>query len=188
MESFRKLGLSEQILKLLKIAGFSKPSEIQEKVIPLVLAGKDVIGGSATGSGKTLAFGAGIIEKAKEGEGIQALILTPTRELCEQVAKSLRKFSKHFGLDVADVYGGVGIEPQIVKLRKVEIVVGTPGRILDHIQRGTIDLSGVRFLVLDEADRMLDMGFIDDVDNIISNCPRERQTMLFSATISQDIE
>ncbi len=188
MESFRKLGLSEELLKLLEKEGFRKPSEIQEKVIPLVLQGKDVIGGSATGSGKTLAFGAGIIERIKKEKGLQILILTPTRELAEQVGNVFTKFSEYKELNVAIVYGGVSINHQITALRHSEIVVGTPGRIIDHMERGTINFSDLKVLVLDEADRMLDMGFIHDVEKIIKNCPKERQTLLFSATISGDIE
>ena len=188
MESFRKLGLSEQLLKLLEKAGFRKPSEIQEKVIPLVLQGKDVIGGSATGSGKTLAFGAGIIERISKEKGLQVLILTPTRELAEQVGNAFTRFSEYKQLNVAIVYGGISINHQIRDLRNSEIVVGTPGRIIDHLERGTINFSDLKILVLDEADRMLDMGFIYDVEKIIKNCPKERQTLLFSATISGDVE
>ncbi len=188
MEKFRKLALSEYLLKAIEEANFTEPSEIQEKTIPLVLRGKDVLGSSATGSGKTLAFGAGIIEKTKKGGGIQSLILTPTRELAEQVAHSLRRFSQHSKLNVKEIYGGVSIEPQIRALVEAEIVVGTPGRVLDHLERRTINLSKVKFLVLDEADRMLDMGFINDVEKIISSCPKDRQTLLFSATVSSDIE
>ncbi|MBU4086074.1 MAG: DEAD/DEAH box helicase [Nanoarchaeota archaeon] len=187
MEKFKKLGISEGILSAIKSSGFTEPSEIQEKAIPLVLQGKDVIAGSATGSGKTLVFGAGIIDKVKKGLGIQAIIMTPTRELAEQVAKHLRFFSRHSGLNVREIYGGVGMGPQISDLRHTDIVVGTPGRILDHLQRRTINLSRVKILVLDEADRMLDMGFIKDVEKIIACCPKERQTMLFSATISKEI-
>ncbi len=188
MESFKKLGLSEKLAKALSEFGFEQPREIQEKTIPLAMAGKDIIGGSATGSGKTLAFGASIIEKAIKGKGVQALILTPTRELAEQVADSLIKFSRYYNLEICTVYGGVSIEPQMRYLRYADVVVGTPGRILDHLERRTLDLSKVKTLVLDEADRMLDMGFIDDVVKIIESCPKERQTMLFSATISRDIE
>ncbi|MEK6896912.1 MAG: DEAD/DEAH box helicase [Nanoarchaeota archaeon] len=187
MESFRKLGLSEQFLKLLEKAGFTEPSEIQEKVIPLVLQGKDVIGGSATGSGKTLAFGAGIIERIQKEKGLQVLILTPTRELAEQVGGVFARFSGYKQVNVAIVYGGVNINHQIKDLRNSEIVVGTPGRIIDHMERGTINFSDLKILVLDEADRMLDMGFVHDVEKIIRNCPRERQTLLFSATISGEI-
>lgn len=126
MEKFRVLGLSEQLLKSIKEEGFEAPREIQEKAIPLALAGKDIIGGSATGSGKTLAFGAGIVEKTIKGKGIQALILTPTRELAEQVASEMSKFSKYKGLFVCAVYGGVAMQPQISNLRHSDIVVGTP--------------------------------------------------------------
>ncbi|PIN76507.1 ATP-dependent RNA helicase, partial [Candidatus Woesearchaeota archaeon CG10_big_fil_rev_8_21_14_0_10_47_5] len=167
--------------------GFEKPTEVQEKAIPLVLAGRDVIAGSATGSGKTLVFGSGIIQHSEKGRGIQALVLTPTRELAVQITDALRKFSKHKPLEIAVVYGGISINPQILRLRKADVVVGTPGRLLDHIGRRTIDLSNVKILVLDEADRMLDMGFIDDVKQIIRQCPEKRQTLLFSATISDDI-
>lgn len=188
MESFRKLGLSEQLLRLLEKEGFSEPTEIQEKVIPLVLQGKDVIGGSATGSGKTLAFGAGIIERIRKEKGLQVLILTPTRELAEQVGNVFARFSEYKQLKVAIVYGGVSINHQIRDLRNSEIVVGTPGRIIDHMERGTINFSDLKILVLDEADRMLDMGFVHDVEKIIKNCPKERQTLLFSATVFGDIE
>ncbi|HLC53308.1 MAG TPA: DEAD/DEAH box helicase [Candidatus Nanoarchaeia archaeon] len=187
MEAFKKLGLSETTLKALETLGFSEPTEIQEKTIPLALAGKDVIGGSATGSGKTLAFGASIIEKAPRGHGIQALIITPTRELAEQVGKSLRTFSRFNKLSIAMVYGGVALGPQVDEMARADVVVGTPGRILDHLERGTLTLKTVKTLVLDEADRMLDMGFIEDVNSIISQCPKERQTFLFSATITSDI-
>jgi ATP-dependent RNA helicase DeaD len=184
---FKKLGIKGKILDTIIEEKFEKPSEIQEKTIPLILKGRDVIGGAATGSGKTLAFGAGIIQNIHKGGGIQSLILTPTRELAEQVSKTLKKFSKHDKLNVTSIYGGVGIHPQIKRLTISDIVVGTPGRILDHLERGTLNLSFVKILVLDEADRMLDMGFIDDVKKIISACPKKRQTLLFSATISRDI-
>ncbi len=188
MEKFKGLKLSEGILQVMKKAGFTEPSEIQSKTIPLVVDGKDVIGSSATGSGKTLAFGAGIIDKVKKGMGVQALVMTPTRELAEQVAMTLRTFSQHKGLHVKEVYGGVGMGGQIRELRYSEIVVGTPGRLLDHLQHKTLNLSRVKFLVLDEADRMLDMGFIKDVESIIRLCPLDRQTLLFSATISSEID
>ncbi|NJD76059.1 MAG: DEAD/DEAH box helicase [Candidatus Methanoperedens sp.] len=166
---------------------FKIPSEIQEKSIPLILEGKDVIAGSATGSGKTLAFAAGILQSSERGKGIQALVLVPTRELAEQVAKTLSKFSKYRPMEITAVYGGAGIFQQIRELRTADVVVGTPGRILDHIGRNTIRLGKVKTLVLDEADRMFDMGFIEDVERIIKKCPQERQTLLFSATISKDV-
>lgn len=187
MSEFRKLGISEPILKAIEEEKFEHPSEIQERSIPLILAGKDVIAGSATGSGKTLAFGSGIIQHLEHGRGIQALVLTPTRELAEQVTKALRKFSRHKPLDIIAVYGGVSINPQIDALRSADVVVGTPGRILDHMERATINLTRIKILVLDEADRMLDMGFIEDVSKIISHCPQHRQTLLFSATITTDV-
>ncbi|MFZ3170332.1 MAG: DEAD/DEAH box helicase [Candidatus Methanoperedens sp.] len=166
---------------------FESPSEIQEKSIPLIIEGKDVIAGSATGSGKTLAFAAGILKNAEKGRGIQALVLTPTRELAEQVAQALSKFSKYKPLEIIAVYGGVGINPQIRGLKTADVVVGTPGRLLDHIARNTLRLGKVRTLVLDEADRMFDMGFKDDVEKIIRKCPQERQTLLFSATINKEV-
>jgi len=184
--NFKELGVSDPILKTLEEQRITEPTEIQVKTIPLILEGKDVIAGSATGSGKTLAFAAGII-KPNENKRIQALILTPTRELAEQVKEALRKFSKYVQLKVVVVYGGVSINPQIDDLKTADIVVGTPGRILDHLQRDTINLTGIKTLVLDEADRMLDMGFIDDVEKIISQCQRNRQTLLFSATIYSEI-
>ncbi len=187
MESFKILGISEPVLRSIKDEKFESPSEIQEKSIPLIMAGKDVIAGSATGSGKTLAFAAGIIKNSEKGKGIQALILVPTRELAEQVARTLAKFSKYRPMEIIAVYGGVGINPQIQGLRTADVVVGTPGRLLDHIERSTIRLGRVKTLVLDEADRMFDMGFKDDVERIIRKCPEERQTLLFSATITKEV-
>tara|TARA_Y100000296_G_scaffold87210_1_gene130612 strand:- start:1960 stop:3273 length:1314 start_codon:yes stop_codon:yes gene_type:complete len=188
MEKFTKLGLSKELTDVLKQFGFTEPTEIQEKSIPLLLEGKDIIGGSATGSGKTLAFASAIIENLKQNGEIQALILTPTRELAEQVATSIRNFGKNKDLNVLAIYGGVKIEPQIRKISTTDVLVGTPGRILDHIDRGTLRLDNVKFLVLDEVDRMFDMGFSRDVEKIINECPEKRQTMMFSATVSQDID
>jgi len=187
MEKFRKLGLIEPIIKSIQEQEFKVPSEIQEKTIPLILEGRDVIAGAATGSGKTLAFAAGIIKDVVPGRGIQALVLTPTRELANQVAGAIYKFSEYKELDICSIYGGVSITPQMHQLRRADVVVGTPGRILDHLTRRTIDLRGVKILVLDEADRMLDMGFQRDVIKIIERCPKNRQTLLFSATISNDV-
>lgn len=187
MEKFRALGIAEPVLKVLKKEQFEEPTEIQEKSIPYILKGKDVIAGAATGSGKTFAFSMGIINNVVHGKGIQALVLTPTRELAEQVCQALIKFSKNKKMNIMPVYGGVSINPQIQKLPRADVVIGTPGRVLDHIARGTIDLSHVNTLVLDEADRMLDMGFIKDVEDIVRKCPKERQTLFFSATISREI-
>jgi len=188
MEKFTKLGLSKELTGVLKYSGFKEPTEIQEKAIPIALAGKDIIGGSATGSGKTLVFASVIIENLKLNREIQALILTPTRELAEQVAASIRNFGKNKKLNVLAVYGGVKIEPQMRKLSTADVLVGTPGRILDHIKRRTLRLDKIKILVLDEVDRMFDMGFSRDVERIINECPKERQTMMFSATITQDID
>ncbi len=188
MKTFRELGLGPEFVSVLEKDKITIPSEIQEKTIPLVLAGKDVIGGSATGSGKTLVFASGIVENLKKNNKVQALILTPTRELAEQVANSIAIFSKHKNLNVLPVYGGVSIENQIKKLRNTDVVVGTPGRILDHLGRGSLNLSEIKFLVLDEVDRMFDMGFRIDVKRILEECPKKRQTMLFSATISGEID
>jgi ATP-dependent RNA helicase DeaD len=187
MEKFEKLGLCEHVLKVISNKKFTKPSEIQEKTIPLILEGKDVVAGSATGSGKTLAFGAGMIKNVEKGKGVQGLVLTPTRELAEQVAEALREFSYYKNLEVVPVYGGVSIGHQQKKLVYADIVVATPGRLLDHLRQKAIDLRGVNCLVLDEADRMWDMGFKYDVGKIVSACPKNRQTLLFSATISGDL-
>ena len=185
---FTELGLTKELEDTIARLGFEMPTEIQEKTIPSVVKGFDIIGESATGSGKTLAFGCGIIERVMPKQGLQALILTPTRELAEQVKDAIKRFSYNKKLKIITVYGGVSINPQIHDLRIAEVVIATPGRLLDHMQRGTINLSKVNLLVLDEADRMLDMGFIDDVENIIKQCPRERQTLFFSATISPRIK
>ena len=187
MNLFKDLGLSEELFSVIEGLKFTKPTEIQEKSIPHILKGKDVIGESSTGSGKTLAFGCGIVENTNKGEGLQSLVLTPTRELAEQVKESIKQMSHNKHLRLLSIYGGVAIHPQIEKLRTADVVVATPGRLLDHLQRRTIDLSKIKILVLDEADRMLDMGFIDDVEKIIRLCPNERQTLFFSATISQEI-
>ncbi|MFP4424400.1 MAG: DEAD/DEAH box helicase [Candidatus Woesearchaeota archaeon] len=184
--NFKELGIKGTVLTSLEKHGFDTPTTVQEMSIPPTLAGKDVIAQSATGSGKTLAFAAGIIQNIKKGKGIKALVVTPTRELANQVMDSLIDFSMK-KLHVTSVYGGVSIGPQMDALRKADVVVGTPGRLLDHLERGTIDLSNVDFLVLDEADRMLDMGFIDDVKKIMKQCPKERQTFLFSATMPPEI-
>ncbi len=188
MDAFKTLGIGEDLLKAIRDARFSSPTEIQQKSIPLVVQGKNVIGQAATGSGKTLAFGSGIIGHVVKGKGVQALVVVPTRELADQVAKALRQFSRYVSLTIVDIYGGVAMSPQVTGITKAEVIVGTPGRILDHIRRGTLSLKQVHILVLDEADRMLDMGFIQDMQLIIEACPRERQTLLFSATISQDIQ
>ena len=185
---FEELGLSPKLLETIKKLGFTNPTDIQEKSISNIINGKDVIGESATGSGKTLAFGCGIVEKVIQGKGIQALVLTPTRELADQVKNSLRDISAFKGLNTIAIYGGVSINNQIRNIPRAEVIISTPGRMLDHLQRRTIDISKVKILVLDEADRMFDMGFIDDVEKIIRQCPNKRQTLFFSATISERVK
>jgi ATP-dependent RNA helicase DeaD len=184
MNLFEKVGLSGLLVTTIKRLGFTVPTPIQKKSIPHIIKGEDIIGESATGSGKTLAFGCGIMENTVSRHGLQALIVTPTRELAEQVKEDLKKLSYKRGLTIIAVYGGVAIGPQIRDLSRAEVVVATPGRLLDHLQRGTVNLSKVKMLILDEADRMFDMGFIEDVERIIQASPKKRQTMFFSATIS----
>ncbi len=183
----KDLKLNPHLLRVLDELGFVTQTHIQEKSIPEILQGKDIFGHSSTGSGKTAAFGLPILEKIHSGKGLQSLILTPTRELCVQVTEALRSFVKYTNIKVTSVYGGVGIEPQIHAIKSADIVVGTPGRILDHIKRKTIFLNSIKFLVLDEADKMFEMGFVEDVEKIISHTPRERQTLLFSATVPQSV-
>jgi superfamily II DNA/RNA helicase len=180
---FEDMNIEKDILGSLNDIGFEQPTRIQSETIPIIKQGHDVIGQSETGSGKTAAFGIPLVEKVVKGNKIQALVLAPTRELALQIADDLGKFSRFKGLYIQTVYGGVSIGPQISGLRKAEIVVGTPGRIMDHMRRGTMDFSNLKFFVLDEADRMIDMGFIEDIEMIERNIPKNRQTLLFSATM-----
>lgn len=187
MKTFKDLGLNDKIISVLERIKIVSPTEIQEKAIPSVLRGEDIIGISATGSGKTLVYSSAIIEKVEENAEIQALVLTPTRELAEQVASEIRKFSiKTFRVFAA--YGGVKIDEQMKKIQGSDILIATPGRLIDLMERSVVSLKKVQILVLDEFDRMLDMGFERDVTKIVYACPKERQTMLFSATMSQKIE
>ncbi|MFX0085034.1 MAG: DEAD/DEAH box helicase [Candidatus Hodarchaeota archaeon] len=185
--TFNQLGIIEPILQVCAEEKFEKPTEIQKKSIPSIIEGKDVIGEAATGSGKTLAFASGIIHRTMKGRGIQALIITPTRELALQVTKMTQELSKYKPLRIIPIYGGVAIDPQIHNLKKADVIIGTPGRLLDHIRRNTLNLKRIKILVLDECDRLLDMGFLPDVEKIIRNLPKNRQTLLFSATISYDV-
>ena len=191
MESiqFADLGLSQKTLDALKLKGYQIPTPIQAQAIPLGLRGIDFIGQSQTGTGKTMAFTVPIVERINvHFKKIQALILCPTRELAVQVSSEINLLCRSTGIKSLPVYGGESIERQIKNLRKdIQIVVGTPGRILDHIRRNTIRLDNVRFAVLDEADEMLDMGFIEDIESILSMTQEERQTMLFSATMPAEI-
>lgn len=184
---FIELNLDNNLVKAVEELGFESPTFIQEKSIPVIKEGKDVIAQSETGSGKTAAFGLPILEKITQGNGLQCVIIAPTRELAEQLTKEINKFSKYKRVITLPVYGGVSINPQIQKLPRTDIVVATPGRLTDHIQRRTINFKNVKFLVLDEADKMFEMGFIDDIKTIIHNLPTNRQTLLFSATISKEI-
>jgi superfamily II DNA/RNA helicase len=185
---FSDLNIQSKIVEALSIYGLEEPTEIQIEAIPLIQKGFDVIGQSKTGSGKTAAFAVPILEKIEEKiSRPQALVLSPTRELAQQIAEEFVKFSRFMRVNIACIYGGVSLEPQIRKLRKAHIVVGTPGRILDHIRRETLNLRNVRIFVLDEIDRMLDMGFIDDVETAIRALPEEKQMLFFGATLSNDI-
>ena len=185
---FEEFKLSKKLQEAIKKLGIDKPTKIQEGAIPKVLEGRDLIGESATGSGKTLVFGCGIVEKVEPGKGLQSLILTPTRELADQVKDMLLKLSEGKNLNIIAVYGGVSLKPQFYGLTKADVVVATPGRFMDHLKRGTVDTSKIKILVLDEADRMFDMGFIDDVNQIIKACPNRNQTLFFSATISPRVK
>jgi len=187
--TFLDFGLSPEVLRAVSAMGFEEPTPIQKKAIPILLTSKDVVGQAQTGTGKTAAFGIPIIERLDRSvHGVQALILAPTRELAIQAAEEMNKLGKVKRLHALPVYGGTSIERQISALRKgVHIVVGTPGRILDHIERKTLALKDVKIVVLDEADEMLDMGFVDDITRILKETPAERQTLLFSATMPEAI-
>lgn len=197
--SFISLGLSDEIVRAITEHGYSVPTPIQAQAIPAVLAGGDLLAGAQTGTGKTAGFTLPVLQRlthvstASRDLGtkrqIRALILTPTRELAAQVEESVRTYGKYLPLRSTVIFGGVGINPQIKLLQRgVDILVSTPGRLLDHMQQGTVNLSQVEILVLDEADRMLDMGFIRDIRKILSALPKKRQNLLFSATFSEEIK
>ena len=186
--TFQELGLGAEITKALKENGYEVPFPIQEAAIPLVLKGLDVIGQAHTGTGKTAAFGLPILTKVKRNGPIQVLILVPTRELAVQITNEINRFAKYTGIRTLAIYGGQSIGLQYDQLRKgIQIVVATPGRLIDHIKRGSIQLDTVKFVVLDEADRMLDMGFIEDIKFILFYIREDRQTCLFSATMPPQI-
>jgi ATP-dependent RNA helicase RhlE len=187
---FSKFGLSNPVLEGVKAMGYIEPTPIQLRAIPLILSGHDVIGSAQTGTGKTAAFALPILTQLANPEKLpRVLILEPTRELAAQVETAFRDFARFTSLKVAVVFGGVGYGKQHDALRTgVDILVATPGRLLDHMQQGSCNLSRVKYLVLDEADRMLDMGFLPDVRRIVERCPRERHTSLFSATIPPQID
>jgi ATP-dependent RNA helicase DeaD len=183
-ESF---NLSKAMVSLLEEQGISIPTPVQKEIIPAIMAGRDVLAQSETGSGKTLSFAIPIIEQVTRRDGLCALVLVPTRELCTQIANEFIKFTKGNHLGVVPVYGGVSIHQQMEKLKTANIVVATPGRLIDLLNRGALRIHTVRYLVFDEADRMLDMGFIRDIENILRRMPQARQTMLFSATVPAEI-
>jgi ATP-dependent RNA helicase DeaD len=187
--AFADLGLSDSTLQALQDVGYEQPSPIQEQAIPVLLEGRDMIGQAQTGSGKTAAFGLPMIEHVDPSEPeVQALVLTPTRELCIQVTQALRAYAERKGVDVVAVFGGAPIRSQQAQLRDGgQIVVGTVGRVLDLIQRASLILHSCRFVVLDEADEMLDLGFLEDVERILTITPNSRQTALFSATMPPPI-
>jgi ATP-dependent RNA helicase RhlE len=189
--SFQSLGLAPELLRALDEQGYTEPTPIQLEAIPPGLEGRDVVGSAQTGTGKTAAFLLPILQRLKTGRrGTQrALVLAPTRELAEQVLNAARAYGRHVDLKSVAVYGGVRMEPQTRALKEgVDIVIATPGRLLDHMGRGHVDTSKLEVLVLDEADRMLDMGFSRDVHRILDTLPSERQTLFFSATISGDVD
>lgn len=185
---FDELGLNKKLLLALKESGYTVPFPIQEKAIPIILQGNDVIGQAHTGTGKTAAYSLPILMKMKNARSAQALVLVPTRELAIQVAKEMNKLAKYTETKVAAIYGGQNMRNQIIRLeRGIHIIVATPGRLMDHIGQKTIFLDTIDFVVLDEADRMLDMGFIEDINYILSKVKHKKQLCLFSATILPEI-
>lgn len=190
LQNFKELGISDKTVQTLEAMGFKEPTPIQKDSIPYALEGEDILGQAQTGTGKTGAFGIPLIEKVVGQQGVQSLILAPTRELAMQVAEQLREFSKRQKVQVVTVFGGMPIERQIKALkRSPQIVVGTPGRVIDHLNRRTLKTQGIHTLILDEADEMMNMGFIDDMRFIMDKLPAEqRQTMLFSATMPKAIQ
>jgi ATP-dependent RNA helicase DeaD len=188
MTTFAELGLSESTLEALRHLGYASPTPIQEQAIPSLLAGNDVIGQAQTGTGKTAAFGLPMVEYADPSDpSVQALVLTPTRELCIQVTQALRAYGEQKGLNVVAVFGGAPIRDQAARLKDSQIVVGTVGRVMDMIGRHHLFLDNARYVVLDEADEMLDLGFLEDVESILKRAPMGRQTALFSATVPPEI-
>lgn len=188
MTKFQELGLNENILKGITEQGFEEAFAIQEAVIPVLLSGRDVVGQAHTGSGKTAAFALSMLQEIQPKRGIQGLIMAPTRELAMQISDEIKKFGKYTGIRIATVYGGQGMGIQLDALhRGVEIVVATPGRLIDHLKRGSIELRDITHIVLDEADTMLDMGFIDDIQFILDLAPEDRVMSLFSATMPTEI-
>ncbi len=193
-QAFENLGLIAELVRAVSEEGYTQPTPVQSESIPVILAGRDVLAGAQTGTGKTAGFTLPMLQllSARAPQGgrrpVRALVLTPTRELAAQVEESVRIYGRHLMLRSTMIFGGVGMQPQVDALRRgVDIVVATPGRLLDHLGQKTIDLSRIEILVLDEADRMLDMGFIHDIRKVLAVLPRKRQNLLFSATFSDEI-
>ena len=181
---FSSLNLRDEVMQAITELGYTQPTPIQAQMIPIMLSGVDVIGQAQTGTGKTAAFTLPILHNFEQQRHVQALVLAPTRELALQVSKSVTEYGKHLGVRVLAVYGGQPYGPQISKLnRGVDIVVGTPGRLIDLLKRNALNIKHIKTLVLDEADEMLNMGFMEDVETILAETPEERQTALFSATM-----
>ena len=192
--SFKQLGLSAELLRSVESQGYQQPTPIQQQAIPPILDGQDILASAQTGTGKTAAFTLPLLHRLQDkqhgvqGKRVRALILTPTRELAAQVGESVRTSGRHLSFRATEIFGGVSINTQKAKLKSgVDIIIATPGRLLDHINQRTVDLSGLEILVLDEADRMLDMGFIRDIRRILERLPKRRQNLLFSATFSKEI-
>ncbi len=189
--SFDSLGLKAELLRAVGEQGYTQPTPIQSKAIPAVLDGRDLMASAQTGTGKTAAFTLPLLQKLSDQSGprkLRALILTPTRELAAQVHENLRAYGRHLNLKSLEVFGGVNINPQMDKLRRgIDVLIATPGRLIDHIERGTVQLKDIEVLILDEADRMLDMGFRPAINRILKHVPQKRQTLLFSATFSKEI-
>jgi ATP-dependent RNA helicase RhlE len=190
LTSFSSLGMSDEVLRAASDSGYLTPTPIQARAIPLILRGRDVIGLAQTGTGKTAAFTLPLVDRLLNGpRRTRAVVLTPTRELCTQVEQSVQKYARHAPLGVAAVFGGVPLEPQTQALRAgVDVVVATPGRLIDHLDRQNVVFDELEFLVLDEADRMLDMGFAPQINRLVSAMPSYRQTLLFSATMPPEVE
>ncbi|MDK2823688.1 MAG: ATP-dependent helicase DeaD [Clostridia bacterium] len=189
MLTFRELEINEKIMIAIEEMGFEQATPIQEQAIPVALQGRDIIGQAQTGTGKTAAFTIPFLELINNEPVIQVLVLTPTRELCIQVAEEVGKIGKYINLKALPIYGGQDINRQIRALKgRPQIIIATPGRLMDHMQRKTIRLNNLKMVVLDEADEMLNMGFLEDIENILAVCPEERQTMMFSATMRSEIE
>ncbi|HET8720117.1 MAG TPA: DEAD/DEAH box helicase, partial [Candidatus Nitrosotenuis sp.] len=188
MTTFDQLGIKQSILNGIKEMGFEEPFPIQEATIPVLLSGRDVIGQAHTGTGKTAAYAISMLQSTEPNKIIQGLVLAPTRELAMQITDEFKKFAKHTGIKAVSIYGGQGMGVQLQALKHgVEIIVATPGRLIDHLKQGSIELNDVRHVVLDEADTMLDMGFIDDIRFILELTPVNKVMSLFSATMPPEI-